>query len=83
MRIGNVPIRIDGARVTAMDVARRAGVSQPTVSLVLSNSVAAGVADGGSPPSLPLSSSSPPHAATTSDAAVRTAIQRDTVRDLR
>ena len=45
MRIGNVPIRIDGARVTAMDVARQAGVSQPTVSLVLSNNPKARVAE--------------------------------------
>ena len=45
MRIGNVPIRIDGARITAMDVARRAGVSQPTVSLVLSNNPKARVAE--------------------------------------
>lgn len=43
MRIGNVPIRID-ARITVTDVARRAGVSQPTVSLVLSNNPKARVA---------------------------------------
>ncbi len=43
MRIGNVPIRID-ARVTVTDVARQAGVSQPTVSLVLSNNPKARVA---------------------------------------
>src|SRR5688572_7174843 len=44
MRIGNVPIRISGARVTAAEVARQAGVSQPTVSLVLSNNPKARVA---------------------------------------
>jgi len=40
MRIGNMPIRFGRptvkARITAADVARHAGVSQPTVSLVLS-----------------------------------------------
>jgi len=45
MRIGNVPIRIISARVTAADVAKRAGVSQPTVSLVLSNNPKARVAE--------------------------------------
>lgn len=51
MRIGNVPIRfstanvqMSTARVTAADVARRAGVSQPTVSLVLSKNPKARVA---------------------------------------
>lgn len=44
MRIGNVPIRISTARVTAADVARKAGVSQPTVSLVLSKHPKARVA---------------------------------------
>lgn len=44
MRIGNVPIRISTARVTAADVARKAGVSQPTVSLVLSKNPNARVA---------------------------------------
>jgi DNA-binding LacI/PurR family transcriptional regulator len=47
MRIGNVPIRISSAtapRVTAADVARKAGVSQPTVSLVLSKNPNARVA---------------------------------------
>jgi len=36
MRIGNMPIRFGKPRITAADVARHAGVSQPTVSLVLS-----------------------------------------------
>ena len=44
MRIGNVPNRISTARVTAADVARKAGVSQPTVSLVLSQNPTARVA---------------------------------------
>ena len=44
MRIGNVPKRISTARVTAADVARKAGVSQPTVSLVLSKNPNARVA---------------------------------------
>lgn len=44
MRIGNVPIRISTARVTAADVAKKAGVSQPTVSLVLSKNPKARVA---------------------------------------
>lgn len=44
MRIGNVPNRISTARVTAADVARKAGVSQPTVSLVLSKNPNARVA---------------------------------------
>ena len=46
MRIGNVPNRISTApaRVTAADVARKAGVSQPTVSLVLSRNPNARVA---------------------------------------
>ena len=44
MRIGNVPNRISIARVTAADVARKAGVSQPTVSLVLSKNPNARVA---------------------------------------
>ena len=44
MRIGNVPNRISTARVTAADVAREAGVSQPTVSLVLSKNPNARVA---------------------------------------
>lgn len=43
MRIGNVPIRIE-SRITVTDIARRAGVSQPTVSLVLSNNPKARVA---------------------------------------
>lgn len=43
MRIGNVPIRIS-KRVTALEVARQAGVSQPTVSLVLSRNPKARVA---------------------------------------
>jgi LacI family transcriptional regulator len=42
MRIGDVPIRI--SRVTALQVARQAGVSQPTVSLVLSRNPKARVA---------------------------------------
>jgi LacI family transcriptional regulator len=44
MRIGTVPNRISTARVTAADVARKAGVSQPTVSLVLSKNPNARVA---------------------------------------
>ena len=44
MRIGSVPNRISTARVTAADVARKAGVSQPTVSLVLSKNPTARVA---------------------------------------
>jgi len=44
MRIGTVPNRISTARVTAADVARKAGVSQPTVSLVLSRNPNARVA---------------------------------------
>lgn len=43
MRIGGVPIRIS-KRVTALEVARQAGVSQPTVSLVLSRNPTARVA---------------------------------------
>lgn len=43
MRIGAVPMRIS-KRVTALEVARRAGVSQPTVSLVLSRNPKARVA---------------------------------------
>ena len=43
MRIGNVPIRIS-ERVTAVEVAKVAGVSQPTVSLVLSHNPKARVA---------------------------------------
>ena len=43
MRIGGVPIRIS-SRVTAVEVAKRAGVSQPTVSLVLSQNPKARVA---------------------------------------
>jgi LacI family transcriptional regulator len=42
MRIGALPIRI--SRVTALQVARKAGVSQPTVSLVLSRNPKARVA---------------------------------------
>lgn len=42
MRIGGVPIRI--RRVTALEVARQAGVSQPTVSVVLSRNPKARVA---------------------------------------
>ena len=44
MRIGGVPIRISTPRVTALEVARQAGVSQPTVSLVLSRNPKARVA---------------------------------------
>ena len=44
MRIGNVPMRISTLRITAADVARKAGVSQPTVSLVLSKNPKARVA---------------------------------------
>jgi len=44
MRIGSVPNRISTARITAADVARKAGVSQPTVSLVLSKNPNARVA---------------------------------------
>lgn len=44
MRIGGVPIRISNRRVTASEVARQAGVSQPTVSLVLSRNPKARVA---------------------------------------
>lgn len=44
MRIGRVPIRISNHRVTVSEVARRAGVSQPTVSLVLSRNPKARVA---------------------------------------
>lgn len=43
MRIGGVPMRIS-KRVTALEVAQRAGVSQPTVSLVLSRNPKARVA---------------------------------------
>lgn len=43
MRIGAVPIRISN-RVTALEVAKQAGVSQPTVSLVLSRNPKARVA---------------------------------------
>ena len=43
MRISGVPIRIS-SRVTAVEVAKRAGVSQPTVSLVLSQNPKARVA---------------------------------------
>ena len=43
MRISRVPIRISN-RVTALEVAKRAGVSQPTVSLVLSQNPKARVA---------------------------------------
>ncbi len=43
MRISRVPIRIS-TRVTAVEVAKRAGVSQPTVSLVLSQNPKARVA---------------------------------------
>jgi LacI family transcriptional regulator len=43
MRIGAVPIRISN-RVTALEVAKHAGVSQPTVSLVLSQNPKARVA---------------------------------------
>ena len=43
MRIGGVPIRIS-SRVTAVEVAKLAGVSQPTVSLVLSQNPKARVA---------------------------------------
>lgn len=43
MRIGNVPMRVSN-RVTALEVARQAGVSQPTVSLVVSNNPKARVA---------------------------------------
>jgi LacI family transcriptional regulator len=42
MRIGPLPMRI--SRVTALEVARQAGVSQPTVSLVLSRNPKARVA---------------------------------------
>jgi DNA-binding LacI/PurR family transcriptional regulator len=44
MRIGNMPIRFGKPRITAADVARHAGVSQPTVSLVLSKNPNARVA---------------------------------------
>ena len=44
MRIGRVPMRISKSRVTALEVARQAGVSQPTVSLVLSRNPKARVA---------------------------------------
>jgi LacI family transcriptional regulator len=44
MRIGGLPMRISKARVTALEVARQAGVSQPTVSLVLSRNPKARVA---------------------------------------
>jgi DNA-binding LacI/PurR family transcriptional regulator len=43
MRIGGVPMRISN-RVTAVEVARMAGVSQPTVSLILSRNPKARVA---------------------------------------
>ena len=43
MRIGGVPIRIS-TRVTAVEVAKKAGVSQPTVSLILSQNPKARVA---------------------------------------
>lgn len=44
MRIGALPMRISKSRVTALEVAKRAGVSQPTVSLVLSRNPKARVA---------------------------------------
>lgn len=44
MRIGEMPKRIGGRRVTIKDVAERAGVSQPTASLVLSGHPTARVA---------------------------------------
>jgi LacI family transcriptional regulator len=44
MRIGSLPMRISKSRVTALEVARQAGVSQPTVSLVLSRNPKARVA---------------------------------------
>lgn len=44
MRIGRVPMRISKRRVTAVEVAKQAGVSQPTVSLVLSQNPKARVA---------------------------------------
>jgi LacI family transcriptional regulator len=44
MRIGHLPMRISKSRVTALEVARQAGVSQPTVSLVLSRNPKARVA---------------------------------------
>lgn len=44
MRIGDVPMRISKSRVTALEVARKAGVSQPTVSLVLSRNANARIA---------------------------------------
>ena len=44
MRIGRLPMRISKIRVTALEVARQAGVSQPTVSLVLSRNPKARVA---------------------------------------
>ena len=44
MRIGCLPMRISKSRVTAREVARQAGVSQPTVSLVLSRNPKARVA---------------------------------------
>lgn len=44
MRIGVVPMRISNQRVTALEVAKQAGVSQPTVSLVLSQNPKARVA---------------------------------------
>src|SRR6476660_1880307 len=44
MRIGPRPMRISKTRVTALEVARKAGVSQPTVSLVLSKNPKARVA---------------------------------------
>jgi LacI family transcriptional regulator len=44
MRIGDVPMRISNDRVTALEVAKQAGVSQPTVSLVLSKNPKARVA---------------------------------------
>lgn len=45
MRITAMPMRIGAPRVTAADVAAKAGVSQPTVSLVLSGNPKARVAD--------------------------------------
>ena len=44
MRISYLPMRINKTRVTALEVARQAGVSQPTVSLVLSHNPKARVA---------------------------------------
>ena len=44
MRIGSLPIRISKQSVTALQVAKLAGVSQPTVSLVLSRNPKARIA---------------------------------------